>query len=244
VKKALGVALVMALAAVATVIIRAPAAWLGDWLEARSKIRLIDPRGTVWQGSALVGMSDGRAITLVPGRVDWRIVALTPNSVAAELSHPWLTAPLRLSLGADGIGFTKGSSRIPAGVLASAGAPFNTLKPGGTLEISWTEAKLRGAAFTGEITIDWHQAKSALSTIAPLGSYRLRVRGSGEPPILELQTLTGPLQMQGSGRIEGTRVRFNGTATAEAGMRSSLDGLLGLLGMRSGDKVLLAIDSG
>jgi general secretion pathway protein N len=112
------------------------------------------------------------------------------------------------------------------------------------LDISWGDGKLRGAAFTGEITIDWHQAKSALSTIAPLGSYRLRVRGSGEPPILELHTLTGPLQMQGSGRIEGTRVRFNGTATAEAGMRSSLDGLLGLLGMRSGDKVLLAIDSG
>jgi len=236
--------LVLGFTILIVVVARAPAAWLGDWLEARSRIRLVDARGTVWEGSALLGMSDGRTITLVPGRVDWRIVGLTPNSVSAELSHEWLTTPLRLSLAGDGLSFTKGSSRIPAGVLASAGAPFNTLKPGGTLDISWTDAKLRGAAFTGEMQLDWLQAKSALSTIAPLGSYRLRVRGSGEPPILELQTLTGPLQMQGSGRIEGTRVRFNGTATAEAGMRSSLDGLLGLLGMRSGDKVLLAIDSG
>jgi general secretion pathway protein N len=242
--KRLAVLLILLATVLIVVVARAPAAWVGDWLEARSRVRLVDPRGTVWQGSALLGMSDGRTITLVPGRVDWRIVALTPDSVSAELSHPWLTTPLRLSLGGDGLGLTKGSSRIPAGVLASAGAPFNTLKPGGTLEISWNDAKLRGAAFTGEITIDWHQAKSALSTIAPLGSYRLRVRGSGAPPILELQTLSGPLQMQGNGRIEGTRVRFNGTATAEAGMRSSLDGLLGLLGMRSGDKVLLAIDSG
>ena len=238
------VVVVLALTILAVLVVRAPAAWVGDWLEARSKIRLIDARGTVWQGSALLGMSDGRAITLVPGRIDWRIVALAPDRVSAEVSHPWLTTPLRLSLGGDGLEVTKGSSRLPAGVLASAGAPFNTLKPGGTLEISWNDAKLRGAAFTGEITIDWKEAKSALSTIAPLGSYRLRVRGSGEPPILELQTLSGPLQMQGSGRIEGTRVRFNGTATVEAGMRSSLDGLLGLLGMRSGDKVLLAIDTG
>lgn len=229
---------------VVIVVARAPAAWVGDWLEARSKIRLVDARGTIWQGSALLGMSDGRAITLVPGRIDWRIEALTPTGVSAELSHPWLSTPLRVSLGADGLGFAKGGARLPAGVLASAGVPFNTLKPGGTLDISWTDGRLRGAALTGEMQIDWYQAKSALSTIVPLGSYRLRVRGSGEPPVLELQTLSGPLQMQGSGRIEGTRVRFNGTATAEAGMRSSLDGLLGVLGMRSGDMVLLVIDTG
>jgi hypothetical protein len=49
--------------------------------------------------------------------------------------------------------------------------------------------------------------------------------------------------MQGSGRINGSQVRFRGTADAEAGMRPALDGLLGVLGMRSGDKVLLAIDT-
>jgi hypothetical protein len=49
--------------------------------------------------------------------------------------------------------------------------------------------------------------------------------------------------MQGKGKIEGSRIRFNGTAGAEAGMQPALNGLLGLLGMRSGDKVLLAIDT-
>ena len=185
-----------------------------------------------------------RETTLVPGRFEWRIEDLSATRVAASLSHPWLTAPLRVAVGAEGLVFAKGAARLPAGVLASAGAPFNTLRPGGTLELSWSDSLLRGAAFTGEMQIDWYQAQSALSTISPLGSYRLRVRGSGEPPLIELQTLSGPLQMQGSGKIEGTRIMFSGTATAEAGMRSSLDGLLGVLGMRSGDKVLLAIDTG
>jgi general secretion pathway protein N len=239
--RVIGVALLLVVTVVATVVLRAPAAWLGDWLEARSKFRLIDARGTVWRGSALVGMSDGRAITLVPGRIEWRLGVVPGRS--AQISHPWLTTPLRLSLGKNAIGFAAGSARLPAGVLASAGAPFNTLRPGGTLELNWTQGELRGAALNGELQIDWRDATSALSHIAPLGTYRVRVSGRGDSPSLELQTLRGPLQMQGSGKINGLQVRFRGTAAAEAGMQSALDGLLGVLGMRSGDKVLLAIDT-
>ena len=236
-------ALVLSVTAAATIVVRAPAAWLGDWLEGNTRVRLLDPRGTVWHGSALVGFSNGRETTLVPGRVEWRIDGVAARAVSATLAHPWLTAPLRLSLGREGVAFGKGSARLPAGVLASAGAPFNTLRPGGMLEASWTDTLLRGSALTGEVQIDWRDAKSALSTVAPLGSYRLRVTGRGDGSALDLVTLSGPLQMQGRGRIEGSRVRFNGTAGAEAGMRPALDGLLGVLGMRSGDKVLLAIDT-
>ena len=237
-KHGIAVAALLVLTALATIVVRAPAAWIGDWLEARSKIRLVDARGSVWHGSAFIGMSDGRATTLVPGRIEWRV-----GGFSAEISHPWLAAPLRFSLHEDAIGFAAGSARLPAGVLASAGMPFNTLRPGGMLEVSWTQGELRGAALTGDLQIDWRDATSALSPIAPLGTYRVRVSGRGNSSSLDLQTLHGPLQIQGSGRINGLQVRFRGTATAESGMQSALDGLLGVLGMRSGDKVLLAIDT-
>jgi general secretion pathway protein N len=237
------IALVLAVTAALTIVVRAPAAWLGDWLEAHTRVRLVDARGTVWHGSALVGFSNGRETTLVPGRVEWQVERVTTGAVAAKLAHPWLTAPLHVSLGREGVAFAKGAARLPAGVLASAGAPFNTLRPGGTLEATWTDAVLRGAGLTGDVQIDWRDASSALSTIVPIGSYRLRVTGRGDGPALDLVTLAGPLQLQGRGKIEGSRIRFNGTAGAEAGMQPALNGLLGLLGMRSGDKVLLAIDT-
>jgi general secretion pathway protein N len=239
----LGIALLLGLASVITIAVRAPAAWVGDWLEARSKLRLIDARGTLWQGSALVGFSDGRETTLVPGRVEWRIHGLNTARIDAQIVHPWLERPLELSLGAQGVHFAKGSARLPAGVLASAGAPFNTLRPGGVLELAWSDADLRGAAVNGQLQVDWRDARSALSSVAPLGSYRLRVTGAGAPPTMELVTLSGPLQMQGKGTMQGSRIRFNGTAGAEPAMWPALNGLLGVLGMRSGDKVLLAIDT-
>ena len=43
--------------------------------------------------------------------------------------------------------------------------------------------------------------------------------------------------------MEGSHIRFRGVAGVERDMQPALNGLLGLLGMRSGDKVLLAIDT-
>jgi general secretion pathway protein N len=239
--RALAIGLLIAATTALTVAWRAPAAWLGDWVEARSKLRLLDARGTVWQGSALLGFSDGRETTVVPGRVEWRVNAVSP--VQVSVSHPWLTAPLALSLGTQVIGFTKGTARVPAGVLTSTGAPFNTIRPGGVLELAWSEGQIRGPALTGELQVDWRDAQSALSTVVPLGSYRLRISGSGQAPAIELRTLAGPLQMEGTGTMAGSRIRFNGVAAADPAMRPALNGLLGVMGMRSGDKVLLAIDT-
>ena len=218
---------------------RAPAAWLADAIAARTPLRLVDPRGSVWQGSAILGLSDGRETTLLPGRVEWRVTGL----LSARFSHPWLTGPLGVSFESGHVAFAQGGARVPAAVLAGLGAPFNTVRPAGVLEVAWTEAALSGSRFRGEVRVDWRDARSALSTVAPLGSYRLQISGAGGEPSINLQTLQGPLQLSGNGRMAGSRIRFHGVATAEPPMRAALDGLLGVLGMRSGDKVLLAINT-
>jgi general secretion pathway protein N len=236
-------ALAVLLTVLAVVAIRAPAAWLADAVAARSKLRLVDARGTLWHGTALLGVSNGRETTLLPGRLEWIVTGVQPNRIWARLSHDWLTAPVDLGLGPAGVHFAKGSARLPAAVLAAAGAPFNTLRPGGVLELRWSEADLSGTALNGELQVDWRDAQSALSPVVPLGSYRLRVAGTAGPPSLELQTLSGPLEMRGSGKMEGSHIRFRGVAAVQRDMQPALNGLLGLLGMRSGDKVLLAIDT-
>jgi general secretion pathway protein N len=234
--------LAAALAATLTAVARAPAAWVGDWLQSQGRLRLIDARGTLWNGTAMLALSDGRQMTLLPGRVAWRI-ELASGRLAARFAHPWLAAPLSLSLGADGVALKAGNAELPAAALTALGAPFNTARPGGVLELRWSDLDLRGGAFAGELQIDWRAAQSALSTVAPLGDYRLRVSGTGDGARLRLDTLSGPLRLEGNGSLKAGRVRFNGIASAEPEMRAALNGLLGVLGPRSGDNALLSLDT-
>jgi len=240
-----GLALAAILAAALTAAVRAPAAWVGDWLQEQGRVRLIDARGTVWSGSAMLGLSDGRQVTLLPGRLSWKIdlAALASGRVTADISHPALAAPLAVSLAATSIALKAGQAELPAALLAALGAPFNTVRPGGALGLRWTDVELTGGVLAGSLQIDWSEAQSALSTVAPLGSYRLQVTGAGATARLQLDTLRGPLRLQGSGTVKGGRVSFKGLASADPDMRPALIGLIGVLGPRVGDQAVLAIET-
>jgi len=240
-----GLALAAVFAVALTVAVRAPAAWVGDWLQAQGRLRLIDARGTVWSGSALLGLSDGRQVMLVPGRLSWKIglAAIASGRVTADLSHPALSAPLAVSLTAKSIALKAGQAELPAALLVALGAPFNTVRPGGALGLRWTDVEFKGGVLAGNVQIDWREAQSALSTVAPLGSYRLQVTGAGDTARLQLDTVRGPLRLQGSGTVKGGRVSFKGLASADPEMRPALIGLIGVLGSRVGDQAVLAIET-
>jgi general secretion pathway protein N len=235
--------LVAMLAAAATVLVRAPAAWVGDWLQAHGRLRLLDARGTVWSGSAMLALSDGRRLAILPGRIAWRIdvASLAAGRLFARIDHPWSTTPLAVSAAAAGVSLNAGSAQLPASSLAALGAPFNTIRPGGVLDLRWTDLALRGEAFAGDMQIDWRDAQSALSSVAPLGSYRVRISAGR----VRLETVSGPLHLEGSGTLRGLHLSFRGVASAEPQMRPALNGLLGVLGPRSGsgDNVLLALET-
>lgn len=231
-------ALAAILAVLLTIVVLAPAAWIADWVEANSRVRLLDPRGTVWSGSALVGVSDGRQTMLVPGRLSWQ---LRLASLSVELTHPAFANPVVVTPRPSSVGLKAGRAELPAATLSALGAPFNTLRPGGTLAVDWTDAEWRPASLAGEVQIEWRDAQSALSTVVPLGSYRLRL--TGHTGRLTLETLRGPLLLQGSGTFKGARVSFKGLASAEPDMRQALAGLLGVLGPRSGDNAVLALET-
>ncbi len=233
------------IAAAATVIVRAPAAWLGDWMQASSKLRLIDAEGTLWNGSAMLAVSDGRKAMLLPGRVSWRVSAwsMLAGRLHASLSHNALQAPLTLTISRDGVSLAAGRAELPAAILVAVGAPFSTVRPGGTIGFRWSELELRRTLFAGSIQIDWRDARSALSTVAPLGSYQLTITGAGDFARVQLDTVRGPLRLQGSGSLKSGHLSFRGTASADPEMRQALNGLLGLLGQRSGDNVALVLDT-
>ena len=81
---------------------------------------------------------------------------------------------------------------------------------------------------------------SRLSTLQPMGSYRLTLQG-GATPTLALQTLQGDLQLSGSGQWVGQRLRFTGEARAAEGHEAAFDNLLNILGRRQGARSLLSL---
>jgi general secretion pathway protein N len=240
----LGIVLAAVVAAALIVVVRAPAAWVGDWLQSQGRLRLIDARGTVWSGSAMLGLSDGRQVMLIPGRVTWKIglAVIGTGRVTADIAHPALTAPLGLTVAAQTVALKAGQAELPAALLVALGTPFNTVRPGGALAVRWTDLEFKSGALAGELQIDWREAQSALSTVAPLGSYRLQITGAGDTARVQLNTLRGPLRLQGSGSVKGGRVSFKGIASAEPEMRPALIGLIGVLGRRTGDDAVLVLE--
>ena len=81
-----------------TAVVFAPAAWLGDLVQAHTPARLVHAQGSVWHGSALLAVSDGRQARLLPGRLTWRVSwsPLPSGRVGVSLHHPALQPALEV----------------------------------------------------------------------------------------------------------------------------------------------------
>lgn len=232
------------LAIALTCVAFAPAAWLSDIVAARSRARLIYPSGTLWDGSAILAIYDGRSARALPGRAAWKVRwwELVRGQLVVMINHPSLEDAIRIGYDGRAVSLERGRALWPAAMLEILGAPFNTISPGGLLLIRWDDSRLTKSGFRGGFQVDWSNAQSALSPVVPLGDFRVAVNLNDGEGSATLVTLKGPLLLKGEGRVEKGHVRFSGTADAEPTMRAKLNGLIGVLGPRSGEKVLLNWD--
>ena len=92
----------------------------------------------------------------------------------------------------------------------------------------------------GQLQIDATQVASRLTTIAPMGSYRVTLAG-GATPILTVATLEGSLQLSGRGQWVGQRLRFEGEASASPDRVEALSNLLNILGRRDGVRSVIKL---
>ncbi|MGI4779069.1 MAG: type II secretion system protein N [Janthinobacterium lividum] len=232
----------------------APARWLAAGLASATgnRLQLVNARGTVWNGTSGVVFSSGASGTesiSLPGTLTW---TLRPGwgSVSASLDLPCCAAqPLVVKARplVDGVqlDWGTGSSRWPAAMLAGFGAPWNTLKPEGVLELSTQgftmQLQRTQLALTGRAMLDATDISSSLSTLRPMGSYRITAEG-GPTPTLLLTTREGSLQLNGSGRWNGRAMRFDGEASAAPGREEALSNLLNIIGRRDGARSLITLN--
>lgn len=234
-----------------TLTLYAPARWLADLLREQSsgRVLLLNARGTVWNGNSGVVFASGAggadSISL-PGALSWK---LRPSwgGLAAALELSCCTQkPIDLVArpGVQGLMLRvqDSQSRWPAALLAGFGAPFNTLKPEGVLDLSTQGLELRmdpqQLAFQGRATLDATDISSSLSTLRPMGSYRVVLEGGNAPSLL-LTTREGALRLSGSGRWTGTRLRFSGEASAAPGREDAMSNLLNIIGRRDGARSII-----
>jgi general secretion pathway protein N len=212
---------------------------------------LEEVRGSVWDGSGrllLAGGEGSNDLAALPGRVDWRIRPAW-GGVSAELNAGCCTRqPLvvhaRPRWGGGMLRIGDQRSQWPAAVLGGLGTPWNTLQIDGDLLLStqglsveWVEGRL---AVAGRAELTASRLSSRLSTLRPMGSYRIILNG-GPTSTLQLETLEGALQLAGSGQWIGSRLRFSGTASAAPEREAALSNLLNIIGRRSGARSIITL---
>lgn len=233
----------------------APARWLawGVAQASQQRVQLLQPQGTVWQGSAqLVLGADPAVATALPGRLEWR---LRPQWLGAALrlhAPCCMTTPWDLTLEAATRAVQLRTSdldagqaiRLPSALLAGLGTPWNTIQLQGTLALQpqgltlqWQPGAL---ALQGRLQIDALQMRTRLTPLQPVGSYRIELLG-GDAPTLALQTLDGALQLQGRGQWLQGRLQFEGEARAAAGREDALANLLNIIGRRDGARSIIHV---
>lgn len=240
--------------AVLALILFAPARWLAALvLQASGGHAVLSaPRGTVWQGSAQLVLSGGAGsldAVALPGLVSWRIrPAWTGLNVQLNaeccMQQAWQLQARPAGWGGVQLALSDSQSQWPAALLSGLGTPWNTVQAQGQLASStqgfnlrWTQGQL---ALSGRLQLDALQISSRLSTLRPMGSYRLTLLG-GSPSALVLSTLEGSLQLTGQGQWVGQRLRFDGAASATLESVDALSNLLNIIGRRNGATAVIKV---
>lgn len=232
---------------------QAPARWLTQAVQQASQGRVTfeQVRGTVWRGSARIALTGGVGSldsATLPGRLSWQLHPAL-SGLAVDLAAECCTqAPWRLSVQPRWKGavlvMSDSLSQWPAQWLSGLGTPWNTVQPEGQLLLStqglaleWTPSR---TVLSGRAQLDAQHLSSRLSTLKPMGSYRLILQG-GDAPGLSLNTLEGSLLLSGQGQWVGTRLRFQGEASAAPDRLEALSNLLNIVGRRNGARSVITL---
>lgn len=217
-----------------------PASALAPWVERGSNghWRLSSAEGSLWNGNGilLAHSSDGTAWHIAQN-ISWQLrwgelwrgrmavattydqgsslIALTPEGLAIEQFDAVLPAPMLLVL-------------LP-GALGRYGW-------GGAIHVRSSAFRCSWQAYScaGEIELLWNDAAVAEVPGSKLGDYHFRLVGEGRALRVDLATLSGRLQINGSGEVAPGGLRFKGEAGATGADAAALDAMLRTLGRPAG----------
>lgn len=233
---ATGLGIFFAIALIAT----APATLLDARLRDASngRLRIAEAKGTLWSGTGLLELRDERGRSGLARPLAWRLMpaALLRARLAYEVEPGPLSRPFPVTISWSRIELAGADISLPAVALGHVVPKLATLGLTGDLNARIPRLSIGPDTIHGDATVQWRSAGSALSPVAPLGDYELRISGEGDTVRTTLHTLSGPLQLDGQGAwASGRKPGFLATAHMAPQFRQQLAPFLRLIAVERGD---------
>ena len=221
-------------------IIQIPASWFAWGLNQYSHgaVRLDPLGGSLWSGNGRLVIYYPQTVPHDFGQTEWSI---NPGWLfTGRVQMHWRTeSPDRridtvLRFGGNQTQLLETQAALPASAVSAFYPPASLISPQGQVSLR-TGKLVIGGGLTGNAEIQWQNASSALSSVQPLGTYRLEVSGAGETATLRLTTMQGVLELSGQGQWQAKTGQVQLTGSAVPRERAAeLEPLLKLMGNDQG----------
>lgn len=194
-----------------------PASLMGYALERASggTLSLAQTAGSLWHGSG-VALLRQKSHHQTLGSYRWKLNLLNASLQVQAGSSPPMTVryiPFAGRLDIEGLHLVLPASSLE--IVSPQLGPYQLL---GMFELQSEHLALDAKGLNGQVTVDWARAASGLSSIRPLGDYRIVLNGNGNAVDAQISTVSGKLQLNGTGSFTPQNgMRLNGTAQAESG---------------------------
>lgn len=231
----------VALAAYAVfLVVLAPATLIDAGLRRATagRLRLAQAQGTLWSGSGVLEIRSTNGASGVGKDLSWvvqpRALLHAQLDYAVNLDRAKRSFPVHISV--RGIELSNVDFSLPASALGVAVARMAPLGPRGDMDFHIANFSRADGTLAMNAVVTWKDASSALTTVAPLGTYQLRVKSAGQLLNATLRTSNGPLQLDGVGSWRGSGPwTLSAVAWVDARHRSQLTPLLRLIAVERGN---------
>ncbi len=225
--------------ALALVII-APATLIDAGLKRASdgRLRLAEAQGTLWSGSGQIEIRDAGGREGIAKSLAWRIspLSLLRGHLVCEVGLEQATKRFPMTVSLSRIELANAAISLPAAALGLAVPQLAPLELTGEVQLQVSSLSITRDATRGSATLQWRAAGSALSPVSPLGDYELRIKGEGPAVHATLNTLQGPLRLDGKGSwTHGGSPAFLAVARVPPQHQQQLAPLLRLIAVERGD---------
>jgi general secretion pathway protein N len=221
-------------------LVMAPASLVDAGLEraTEGRLRLTEPRGTLWSGAGQLEMRDRMQKTAVAKSIVWRLLPLYifRGQIRCEVVLDQAAKPFPVTVSASRIELTDADINLPAAALGLAEPKLAPLGLTGDVLLHVTQLSLGRNAMAGNAILQWRGAGSAYTRVSPLGDYELRLEAEGTTVRAGLRTLQGALQLDGKGSwTSGARPAFLGNARIAPEHKQQLAPLMRMIAMERRD---------